>query len=161
MDGLRSLLRSFGSLDSLDLRFWTATACFTACVAPFSLKILRRHLSSQSDSANSHFFVYFIAFSSYILYLFLAFGPQRVFIHIFCRLPVVSFSTMLGHQFAYSAAPLRKVKEVQFGILSPEEIVRLHIILAIFSSFWLFYSSKRSQTESLFGCASRTSRNFG
>lgn len=32
---------------------------------------------------------------------------------------------MLGHQFAYSAAPIRKVKEVQFGILSPEEIVRL------------------------------------
>ena len=32
---------------------------------------------------------------------------------------------MLGHQFAYSAAPLRKVKEVQFGILSPEEIVRV------------------------------------
>lgn len=31
---------------------------------------------------------------------------------------------MLGHQFAYSAAPIRKVKEVQFGILSPEEIVR-------------------------------------
>jgi len=31
---------------------------------------------------------------------------------------------MLGHQFAFSAAPLRKVKEVQFGILSPEEIVR-------------------------------------
>ncbi len=31
---------------------------------------------------------------------------------------------MLGHQFAYSAAPVRKVKEVQFGILSPEEIVR-------------------------------------
>jgi hypothetical protein len=32
---------------------------------------------------------------------------------------------MLGHQFAYSAAPLRKVKEVQFGILSPEEIVSI------------------------------------
>lgn len=32
---------------------------------------------------------------------------------------------MLGHQFAYSAAPIRKVKEVQFGILSPEEIVRV------------------------------------
>ena len=32
---------------------------------------------------------------------------------------------MLGHQFAYSAAPIRKVREVQFGILSPEEIVRL------------------------------------
>jgi hypothetical protein len=30
---------------------------------------------------------------------------------------------MLGHQFAYSSAPIRKVKEVQFGILSPEEIV--------------------------------------
>ncbi|KAI0028851.1 DNA-directed RNA polymerase II, subunit 1 [Vararia minispora EC-137] len=29
---------------------------------------------------------------------------------------------MLGHQFAYSAAPIRRVKEVQFGILSPEEI---------------------------------------
>ncbi|KAI0757558.1 RNA polymerase Rpb1, domain 1-domain-containing protein [Daedaleopsis nitida] len=29
---------------------------------------------------------------------------------------------MLGHQFAYSAAPVRKVREVQFGILSPEEI---------------------------------------
>lgn len=31
---------------------------------------------------------------------------------------------MLGHQFAYSSAPVRKVKEVQFGIMSPEEIVR-------------------------------------
>ena len=30
---------------------------------------------------------------------------------------------MLGHRFADSAAPIRKVKEVQFGILSPEEIV--------------------------------------
>ncbi|VDC07033.1 unnamed protein product [Peniophora sp. CBMAI 1063] len=29
---------------------------------------------------------------------------------------------MIGHQFAYSAAPIRRVKEVQFGILSPEEI---------------------------------------
>ncbi|ETW87772.1 hypothetical protein HETIRDRAFT_424453 [Heterobasidion irregulare TC 32-1] len=29
---------------------------------------------------------------------------------------------MLGHQFSHSAAPIRKVKEVQFGILSPEEI---------------------------------------
>ncbi|KAL5495827.1 RPO21_1 [Sanghuangporus weigelae] len=29
---------------------------------------------------------------------------------------------MLGHQFAHSLAPIRKVKEVQFGILSPEEI---------------------------------------
>ncbi|KAH0590072.1 DNA-directed RNA polymerase II subunit rpb1 [Termitomyces sp. J132] len=29
---------------------------------------------------------------------------------------------MLGHSFAFSTAPIRKVKEVQFGILSPEEI---------------------------------------
>ncbi|KAG6820127.1 hypothetical protein H0H93_005002, partial [Arthromyces matolae] len=29
---------------------------------------------------------------------------------------------MLGHSFAFSSAPIRKVKEVQFGILSPEEI---------------------------------------
>ncbi|KIJ89493.1 hypothetical protein K443DRAFT_624430 [Laccaria amethystina LaAM-08-1] len=29
---------------------------------------------------------------------------------------------MLGHQFAYSVAPFRKVKEVKFGILSPEDI---------------------------------------
>ena len=38
---------------------------------------------------------------------------------------VYSQFTMLGHQFAFSAAPIRKVKEVQFGILSPEEIVRV------------------------------------
>ena len=48
---------------------------------------------------------------------------------------------MLGHQFAYSAAPIRKVREVQFGILSPEEIVcfrppfpvllRLHILESV------------------------------
>jgi DNA-directed RNA polymerase II subunit RPB1 len=46
---------------------------------------------------------------------------------------------MLGHQFAYSAAPIRKVKEVQFGILSPEEIVRCLpplFILAYQSSFF-------------------------
>ncbi|WFD00426.1 DNA-directed RNA polymerase [Malassezia yamatoensis] len=29
---------------------------------------------------------------------------------------------MIGHQFAQSVAPVRQVKEVQFGILSPEEI---------------------------------------
>lgn len=39
---------------------------------------------------------------------------------------------MLGHQFAYSAAPIRKVKEVQFGILSPEEIVRLRVLVQHF-----------------------------
>ena len=39
---------------------------------------------------------------------------------------------MLGHQFAYSAAPVRKVREVQFGILSPEEIVRFTTIFTPF-----------------------------
>jgi hypothetical protein len=39
--------------------------------------------------------------------------------------PSYLVSGMLGHQFAFSAAPIRKVKEVQFGILSPEEIVRI------------------------------------
>lgn len=34
---------------------------------------------------------------------------------------------MLGHQFAHSAAPIRKVKEVQFGILSPEEIKAISV----------------------------------
>jgi len=34
---------------------------------------------------------------------------------------------MLGHQFAFSAAPIRKVKEVQFGILSPEEIKAISV----------------------------------
>lgn len=32
---------------------------------------------------------------------------------------------MLGHQFAQSVAPIRQIKEVQFGILSPDEIVRI------------------------------------
>lgn len=31
---------------------------------------------------------------------------------------------MLGHQFSFSAAPVRRVMEVQFGIFSAEEIVR-------------------------------------
>lgn len=31
--------------------------------------------------------------------------------------------SMIGHQFAPSVAPNRQVTEVQFGILSPEEIV--------------------------------------
>ncbi|PPQ63539.1 hypothetical protein CVT24_004769 [Panaeolus cyanescens] len=34
---------------------------------------------------------------------------------------------MLGHQFAYSAAPIRRVEEVQFGILSPEEIKAISV----------------------------------
>ncbi|KIY65400.1 DNA-directed RNA polymerase II, subunit 1 [Cylindrobasidium torrendii FP15055 ss-10] len=35
---------------------------------------------------------------------------------------------MLGHQFAHSAAPVRRVKEVQFGILSPEEIKAYSVV---------------------------------
>lgn len=33
------------------------------------------------------------------------------------------FYNMSGHPFAYSSAPVRRVAAVQFGILSPEEIV--------------------------------------
>jgi DNA-directed RNA polymerase II subunit RPB1 len=44
---------------------------------------------------------------------------------------------MLGHQFAYSAAPVRKVREVQFGILSPEEIVCIQV-LVLHSHFNLY-----------------------
>ncbi|KAF9034222.1 beta and beta-prime subunits of DNA dependent RNA-polymerase [Hymenopellis radicata] len=35
---------------------------------------------------------------------------------------------MLGHQFAHSAAPVRRVKEVQFGVLSPEEIKAYSVV---------------------------------
>lgn len=51
---------------------------------------------------------------------------------------------MLGHQFAYSAAPIRKVKEVQFGILSPEEIVRafLHPFFNLGSLIVLLFHRK-------------------
>ncbi|KAJ2926883.1 hypothetical protein H1R20_g10219, partial [Candolleomyces eurysporus] len=34
---------------------------------------------------------------------------------------------MLGHSFAHSSVPVRKVKEVQFGILSPEEIKAISV----------------------------------
>ncbi|CAG8604253.1 17477_t:CDS:2, partial [Acaulospora morrowiae] len=34
---------------------------------------------------------------------------------------------MNGHQFTYSSAPLRRVKYVQFGILSPEEIKQMSV----------------------------------
>lgn len=37
---------------------------------------------------------------------------------------------MIGHQFAQSVAPVRAVKEVQFGILSPEEIVGISLFVA-------------------------------
>ncbi|KAK0506634.1 DNA-directed RNA polymerase II, subunit 1 [Armillaria luteobubalina] len=35
---------------------------------------------------------------------------------------------MLGHQFAFSSAPVRRVREVQFGILSPEEIKAYSVV---------------------------------
>lgn len=61
---------------------------------------------------------------------------------------------MLGHQFAYSAMPIRKVKEVQFGILSPEEIVR---------SFALVFLNEDSYpfTESALCRQDRVSRSHG
>jgi hypothetical protein len=58
---------------------------------------------------------------------------------------------MLGHQFAYSAAPVRKVKEVQFGILSPEEIVRCLLAIVIYDPVATF------ATESLLCRQNRTS----
>lgn len=63
---------------------------------------------------------------------------------------------MLGHQFAYSAAPIRKVKEVQFGILSPEEIVsKIHHL------FLDAFLPRPSPLESLFGRQNRTPRSYG
>ena len=48
-------------------------------------------------------------------------------------------------QFAFSAAPIRKIKEVQFGILSPEEIVRI----PLFRSFILLLTDVVRSPESL------------
>ena len=59
---------------------------------------------------------------------------------------------MLGHQFAYSAAPIRKVKEVQFGILSPEEIVSGNFMPLVHGRAHPCVS-----TESLLGRKDRTS----
>ena len=53
---------------------------------------------------------------------------------------------MLGHQFAYSAAPVRKVREVQFGILSPEEIVRAYVL---FRSFQRVSDDQRQKAYSV------------
>lgn len=35
---------------------------------------------------------------------------------------------MSGHPFTFSSAPLRRVDAIQFGILSPEEIVMCQIL---------------------------------
>jgi hypothetical protein len=50
-------------------------------------------------------------------------------------------------QFAFSAAPIRKIKEVQFGILSPEEIVRRPFV----PEFYLFADSCYVFPESVLG----------
>lgn len=50
---------------------------------------------------------------------------------------------MLGHQFAYSSAPIRKVKEVQFGILSPEEIVRARLVSPSSADKFFFLVSRK------------------
>jgi hypothetical protein len=65
---------------------------------------------------------------------------------------------MLGHQFAYSAAPVRKVKEVQFGILSPEEIVR-----EIYFIFFYYFLNMTALglVESIFCGENRASRSYG
>jgi len=60
---------------------------------------------------------------------------------------------MLGHQFAFSTAPIRKVKEVQFGILSPEEIVRAESVRLLRVS--------DHAIESLLCRQNRTSRSHG
>lgn len=38
-------------------------------------------------------------------------------------------SAQAGQSFAHSTAPIRAVREVQFGILSPEEIVRISLAM--------------------------------
>lgn len=65
---------------------------------------------------------------------------------------------MLGHQFAYSAAPVRKVKEVQFGILSPEEIVRRPPLFCI---RFRADVGLDQLIESLLSCQDRTPRGYG
>jgi hypothetical protein len=65
---------------------------------------------------------------------------------------------MLGRQFAYSAAPVRKVKGVQFGILSPEEIVRANIS-QLFA--FLLDAVIMPLPESVFCHQNRTPRGYG
>jgi hypothetical protein len=77
------------------------------------LKKSRRHFKTFPDQA-----LVYIRFNTVSGYFF-SFRISILLVTI--HLPF----TMLGHQFAFSAAPIRKVKEVQFGILSPEEIVHV------------------------------------
>ena len=50
---------------------------------------------------------------------------------------------MLGHQFAYSAAPIRKVKEVKFGLLSPKEICACHLFTSSVAHSYLFLCHRK------------------
>jgi hypothetical protein len=58
------------------------------------------------------------------------------------NLDVLFVKTMLGHQFAYSVAPFRKVKEVKFGILSPEDIVRATFFMYSVTHSFILTSQK-------------------
>jgi hypothetical protein len=35
---------------------------------------------------------------------------------------------MMGQRFAFSEAPLKRIREVQFGVMSPEEIASINHI---------------------------------
>ena len=55
--------------------------------------------------------------------------------------------TMLGHQFAYSAAPICKVNDVHFGILSPEDIVRVTFFVSSVTHIHPFQRSWMSKMD--------------
>jgi hypothetical protein len=58
---------------------------------------------------------------------------------------------MLGHQFAQSVAPIRQIKEVQFGILSPDEIVRIATLATSFIFSRRFNLALTQGAESVLG----------
>ena len=57
--------------------------------------------------------------------------------------------TMLGHQFAYSAAPICGVNDVHFGILSPEDIVRVTFFVSSVTHIHPFQRSWMSKMDGL------------
>lgn len=67
---------------------------------------------------------------------------------------------MSGAAFAYSSVPLRKVKEVQFGILSPEEIVSLLCFYLVATRVGSLLGSF-PHTESVLGMQDRVPRSVG
>ena len=50
---------------------------------------------------------------------------------------------MLGHQFAYPAPPIRKVKEVKFGLLSPKEIRACHLFTSSVAHLYSFLCHRK------------------